>query len=230
MKKFFKKQRELVIIIAYAGLVFVLVYFVILPLISRINTKIDQIQEENIQQEIVRQQIEDLPKIQQQYDVLQKEEGLIDVLLDRNDAVTLIKKLEKLAENSGNKITIAVQDAPVQPVQKSNPKTAAKTNVADSDDITKSLPSTNYMQLKITLDGNYNSIVNFVKLLEKFEYYSDIIGIQIRQNESSGGQTANIGTLNSSNTVSKNGEEIKPTEENKTTLEASLDVVFYTKN
>ena len=114
MKKIFQKQREIIIIFAYVGVVLALIYFIILPLLSKIEGVNNQIQEESMKQEIVKQQLGELPKIQQQYNTLQTNEGAIDVLLDKDKAVALIESLEKLAQDSGNKIEISVQNSQLQ--------------------------------------------------------------------------------------------------------------------
>ena len=95
MKKFFQKQREIITIFIYGCFIVVLIYFVVLPLIVRVNDTRDQIQEEHIKQDIKKQQISELPKMEEQYNMLQNNEKSVDVLLDKNDAVGLIERLEK---------------------------------------------------------------------------------------------------------------------------------------
>ena len=223
MKQVFQKQKEISIIFAYIGVVAVLVYFVILPLLSKIEGINNQIQEESMKQEIVKQQLEELPKIQQQYEALQKNEGFIDVLLDKNNAVTLIEKLENLAQDSGNKIEISIQNS-------SLPENVAvvTTNTNTDDTLIKALPSADYLQLHILLTGDYNKIVNFISRLENMEYYSDITGIEIKQSD----VTDNTGVTNPFNLNSVTDSNKISSESNQGdqgNLEATIDVVFYTK-
>ena len=80
--------------------------------------------------------------------------------------------------------------------------------------------------MKITLAGNFNAIINFIRKLESFEYYGDITGIQIAQSESINSQPSKADPFSVENiNVEKETENLNPE-----TLEASLDVVFYTKN
>jgi len=228
MKNFFQKQREAIVIASFFAIVAILAYFVIFPLLSNINSVEDKIQEEILKQEIVEQQIRDLPKLEEQYSFLLENEKNIDVLLDKNNAVVLIEKLEKLAQESGNKIEISVQEeqaqsAKLQTVQRNSAGLEEKDGKTKT--IKDKLPSADYMQIKVVLDGNYNSIVNFIKKLESFEYYSDIVGIQIGQNESFD-EKAMATDLFSSNDASGDKETENT---NKEELEASLDIVFYTK-
>ncbi len=223
MKNFFKKQREIIIILAYAGIFAGLVYLVILPLLARINSVNDQIQEESMKQEVVRQQLGELPKLQEQYDVLGKDADLVNVLLDKNNAVVLIERLEKIAQDSNNKITISVKNAPVE--QKSMSTTASTT--ASNVTLKNSLPSSDYLEMDITLDGSYNTIMNFVDSLESLEYYADIVGIRIVQKTASS-KSLEYGVANLSVLNSKNNTVISDSAASGD-LEASLDAVFYTK-
>jgi len=220
MKNFFKKQREIITILIYVGVVLVLIYFVILPLLSKIKNINDQIQEGGMKQELVKQQLAELPKIQQQYNVLQKNEGLIDVLLNEEEAVVLIERLEKLAQDSGNKIEISVQNPQLK---KSTATVPGKIN-ADNV-LVSALPSTDYLQMQILLTGDYNKAVDFIGKLENIEYYSDIIGIRIKQGElSSSTGAANPfipGSVVDPQQIS-NGSNLAD-------LKTILDVVFYTK-
>lgn len=226
MKKFFKKQREILTIFAYIGIIASLVCFVIFPLIGKINDVADRIQEESLNQEIAKQRLNEIPKMQQQYQMLEKDERLLDVLLDKNNAVPLIERLEKLAQDSQNKIAISVQEQSAL-VQKNTLKTNKK-NAENEKLIIDSLPSAEYLQMKIVLTGNYDSIVKFLEHLENLDYYSDIIGLDMKKVE-----------------IENEAQEVEPEvsfgsrraypakkENNAQIIEAtraSVDVVFYTK-
>lgn len=216
MNNFFQKKREIIALSFYVCLIVSLVYFVILPILSSINIIRDQIQENALKQEGARKKLSDLPGIQQQYDIIEKDDELANVLLDKDKAVVLIERLEKLAEDSENKITITVQDASTQ-----NTSTPVKLSPADT--LIAALPSSDYLKLKITLNGDYNSIVKFVDMLEKFEYYGDITAIQIdadnQLDESSGQSILDPFSGNSTKSIAQK----------KGGVVASLDIVFYTK-
>jgi len=227
MKKFFQKQREVITILVYVCVIIALIYFVVLPLLARISSTRDQIQEEHMKQDIKQQQISELPKMEEQYNILQSNEKSVDVLLDKNDAVVLIEKLEKLAQDSNNEISISVQDVATQ----KNATVITNSETKTDNELVNDLPSTNYLQMKITLTGDYNTMMNFVHSLESSEYYCDIIAIQINQKEKTN-EVSDIGmkTLaNPSNpNITKNTEETTDSN-NDNKIEASLDVVFYTK-
>lgn len=222
MKNFLNKQREIIALLAYAAVIASLVYLVILPLLDRIRNTNDQIQQEAMKQESMKLHVEQLPKIQNQYETVVNNPDLASALLDRNKAVVLIEKLEKLAENTKNEITITVQE------NASVKKTSTKVAVSAAEALVADLPSSDYLQIKINLTGSYDSIVEFVARLERFEYYSDIVAIQISKEDevaASVSNNSNNGMFGQSAVGS--GEKV-PVPSRSDALTASLDTVFYT--
>ena len=238
MNNFFKKQREVLAILVYVVFIFALVYFVVFPLLAKIGNVKDQIQEEAMNQEISRQQLSELPKIQDQYAVLEKNAASADVLLDKGNAVVLIENLEKLADDSGDKITITVDDQ-----NTATTPVVSQVKNADSNTLVKNLPSANYLQFKIVLNGNFFAISKFVNSLESFNYYSDIIGIEIKKDDAinqSSLAVSDSGVLNPFQATGKvtapgsspsSSVQAVPAPANipSDKLDATLDVVFYTK-
>lgn len=225
MKNFFQKRREIIAICAYFGVVFVVVYFAIMPLMKKIEEKNNEIQEEKINQEIVRKRMEELPGIQKQYEILKSSDDLSGILLDKNNAIVLIEKLEKVAEQTGNTISIEVQDA----VAVDPKKTASKGKVTSDNILVSELPSSDYLQLKIKLNGKYEAILNFIQSLENFEYYGDIIEIQITKDADKVKaqpmqQAADFGVANP---FISNTDTTKIVKIENDKLNASLSVVFY---
>ncbi|EKE20017.1 MAG: hypothetical protein ACD_8C00066G0002 [uncultured bacterium] len=227
MKNFLKQQREVLSLVVYTLVIFVVVYFVIMPLFEKIKTTNDQVQEEILNQEISRKNIEELPKIQKQFESLNQGADLTLVLLDNANAVVLIEKLEKMAEQTNNTISITIEEVSVNDPKKKTPKLKAGEEVP----IASELPSQNYLRLKIVLSGKYGSIVKFIGMIENFEYYADIMGIQIsKNNEESQLQSISSGSgisnpfvleMEKDNLMKKNSENI---------LNASINVAFYLRN
>lgn len=209
MKNLIKKQREILAIFLYIVLILVLVYVVIIPLLQKITYIKDKIQEEQIKQESNRKHLDELPKFKEQYKMLENVD-LEQYLLDKGNAVSLIEKLETLASQTGNKINIAVQEE--------NKNTNVKVKKGEVS-IVSDLPSDKYLQLKITLGGDFNSIMKFIKNLENFDYNSDIIMMDIKNRKI-------ISNLNSGNPFSS-GEQQGNDGDGK--VEAILDTVFYSK-
>jgi len=227
MKNFLNKQREITALLLYVTLIVCLVYFVILPLVGKINSISDQIQQAAMNQESVELHIRQLPKIQKQYQSLQGSGDLSNVLLDENKAVALIEKLEKLAENTNNKIKITVQERIAAPTKKATTKVASLAPKTLVDD----LPSPDYLKMKIALTGDYNSAVTFIDRLEKFEYYADIIGIQINKyddTKESRQALSNSGVFGGPQQPAAVDNVPKAGDAGSNALTFSLDIVFYT--
>ena len=141
----------------------------------------------------------------------------------------MIEKLEKLADETNNKIAISIAEKVEQQ------KIPAKGKTVVDNSIMATLANPNFLQMKISLVGEYNTIMRFVKLLENFEYYNDVVAIQIVQDDSAGSiakqNSANIGMLASpfdTSTV-KTGEINEEIKDEGKKLKASLDTVFYVK-
>lgn len=225
-----EKKREIVLVVAFLVIIFVVVYLAIFPLMRKIESTNNEIQQEKIKQEIVRKNLEELPRIQEQYKKLQASNDLSEVLLNKDKAVVLIEKLEKLAQQTDNLISIEVQDTAVV-----DPKKAAAKNKAATETILiNELPSSEYLQLKIKLTGKYSSIVGFMKSLENFEYYCDIVGIQLSKEKSDQSKSlqsvADFGVTSPFAQGSASKSATKPGRVATDGLNASFDVFFYTKN
>ena len=70
----------------------------------------DNAQRDILDHDIVRQRVNEIPRMQQQYQLVEKNENILDVLLDENEAVQLIEELEKIAQDSQNTIVITMQE------------------------------------------------------------------------------------------------------------------------
>lgn len=224
MKNFIQKQKELVVISAYIMVIIMLIYFVVVPLVSKINETNDQIQKERINQNMIEQKIAELPKIQQQYNTILEKENIIDVFLDKNEEVGLIEKIEKLAQDTDNKIEISVQSNQPQTKNTDNKK---KKKVEET--LVSKLPSTDYLQMQIILNGSYNDMLNFIRRLENMENYSDIIKIKIEQTDSNAITNSNFGSANPFVQAPSTDSEDTANSVIEKDLKTTMDIVFYTK-
>ena len=225
MKKFFQKQREVLTVVAYVGFVVLLVCFVIFPLLKKISNVADNAQRDILDHDIVRQRVNEIPRMQQQYQLVEKNENILDVLLDENEAVQLIEELEKIAQDSQNTIVITMQE------QDTGMKMldTTKNKKDEEKTVLGSLPSQEYLQMKIELKGDYNSIIKFIDFLENLEYYCDIVAIQMRNADSGeyNRRSELVDPFEESDPSSSQPEESQDIKKN---IECIIDVVFYTKN
>ncbi len=235
MKKFLKTQREIIALALFFLIVGVLAALVILPLLRKITAIKDEIEQGAIKQNITNQRLFDLPKIGKQYTEINNQQDKINILLDKQQAVALIERLEKLAQETNNTIAITIQDAPQQKNLPIAPVAAPGTAPVSDNALLDSLPSKDYLKLTIMLTGDYNGLFKFISSLESLEYYSDITLINISHLidnadantvTSSGGS----GVLNPFNPKDVS-TSVTPAPAKKigNKLSASLEVVFYSK-
>lgn len=225
MKKFWKKHRITVAPALYVLIMGALFYFVIKPLLNRIDSSADKIQEIIINQENKEKRLGELPKLKEQFGLVEKKEGELIPLLLEDKAVGLIEKLEKIAEDSGNKITIEMQDNKMKGA--AGKKTESVKKEAGKDDLRSDLPSSDYLEMKIKLSGNYNNFVKFVEKIEAVEFYSDIVSINIVP----GGDLFSNHSTGNSIFTSANTDQTKkePEKENnkEARLDSIIDIMFY---
>jgi len=239
MKTFFKKQKELIAFVVYACIIGSIGYGVVRPLLVKINMRRDQIQEEIATQEDQKKQIAALPSIKQQYLSVKDRGDTLDVLLDTNDAVTLIEQVEQLAQNTNNTVKISIsqndpdsREALIAQKEAANQKQPGDTGGS----IAGTLLSKKYLEMNITLGGQYNDVANFIKKLENMQYYSDIISIDLKQDASvtnTAAQGSGIANANpfASQTGGQNNNTAPqaPPPSSGQKLIATLDAVFYLK-
>jgi F0F1-type ATP synthase membrane subunit b/b' len=243
MKNFLKKWRELLTLIVFFLTAGSFVYFLLMPIYNNIVSRRDQIQEELASQELQEKKLSEIPKIKQQYDWLKNEENKLNVLLKKEDAVVLIEKLEKIAENTNNEIKIEVVENK-QPDKKTTAAVATqddvespKTNTGikavkpkeEDKTILGNLPSKDYLEMKIILTGDYNSILRFLKNLEKMEYYNDVISFQFKlKNDLKIGSSFQSGVTPFSSSVETGSTaDIEGSTDTGKKIEANFDTLFY---
>ena len=225
MKKILKTQRELIAAILFFVVIGLLIKIVIVPLIDRISGIKTEIEESNIKQALKKQRLDELPKIRQQYSAITDKNGNLDLLLDKDQAVSAIERMEKLAQDTNNEITISISDS-------DQSKPAAPKGKDAQISLAESLPSSDYLKFKITLLGNYEGLYKFISSLESLEFYSDIISINIGQPSATGSDSAktrNGDVLNPFSSVASSPVVNTQPQPNTDALSTSLEVAFYTK-
>lgn len=229
MKKFLKAKKEIIAIVLFVGLIGSLHYFVVLPILGKITTIKDVIVENKLKQDLKKQRLGELSKISQQYEEAGRQQAKLDILLDKQQAVVLIERLEKLAKDTDNKIVISIQEELQQ--QKKVAEVVTTKNASSEKDLLDLLPVKDYLKLKITLAGDYNGAFNFISSLETLEYYSDIVELSVGPwagKEPTNVSNSSSGLLNPfSSQVSR--VQVATAKDSSNELETVLGVVFYSK-
>ena len=228
MKKFLKNQRELIALAIFLLVLAGIVQFAAFPLLAKITAIKDEIEAGNITQSVKKQRLDELPKMKQQYEQIKDEQKQLDVLLGKEQTMVLIEKLEKIAQDTNNTIAIIIQEDSAQ--GKVDPVVAV---------LVDGLPSKDFLNLKISLTGDYDGVFKFISSLETLQYYCDIIGVNFsHQVESSSNQTASVlnnsGALDPFNAPSSVGKIVvgkTPTvvAKNMPKLSSTLNLVCYLK-
>jgi hypothetical protein len=147
-----------------------------------------------------------VPTIEKDYQKYKESEGMLNGLMESSKEVDFIKELEKLAEETNNKVEFKIQEEKKNEVRKKEADAGIKDKLAY-----KSL-----LSMQIAIEGDYGQLINFIHRLENYKSYVNIISIR---------------TEKITQEVEKNGTVGNDTEdeevEKKQILNSILDIVVY---
>lgn len=146
--------------------------FVISPLVAKIEEKSDNIQRKTIDNELGQSRISRIPEMEQAIGSFEEKRDYVDVVLSSDREIDFIKRLEALADETGNEINLKISDN----VALAQKQSASKKEKVE-EDIKTILPNDNYLSMQITLRGDYSGLLNFIHKLENFHYLLDVISI-----------------------------------------------------
>ncbi|PJA87153.1 MAG: hypothetical protein CO141_00925 [Candidatus Moranbacteria bacterium CG_4_9_14_3_um_filter_42_9] len=216
MKDFWKKYKFWINIVSYALLLAALSFFIIKPLLSGIREKSDAIEKVKIDNQISQERIAKLPEMGEMRAVFNQEKKNLNVVLEQNNSVDFIKRLELLAQETGNIISLKIDD--VSTAAKDGASSKAKKPKKDDESIVSGLPSDKYLFIEITLEGKYENFIQFLYKLENFDYYVNVLSLSLVKEEvdqSADGSGANL----------KKAENIQP----ENILVSTLSIAVYIK-
>jgi Na+-translocating ferredoxin:NAD+ oxidoreductase RnfG subunit len=226
MKSIWINHKLKIILAIYVIVAAVFVRFVAIPLVENIKNKSDEIQEKIIDGQINQTRLSKVGQMEDDFNVYETKKESLNVILDTRDEVEFIKELEAMAQDTGNTISLDVQDNPA-----SSPKaTAAKKK---DEGIIDKLSYKDYVSMEITLKGNYTGLVNFIQKLENFRYYVNIVSLslnketQTEDNTPSPAAPSSLGVF--SPIISNPSAPQKIERKEKEILKSVLDVIIYTK-
>lgn len=214
MKEFWTKNKLAIVIAVFAMIVVPGSYFSAKFLLGKIVDTSDRIQEGIIDDQLQRSKIDDIPRMEEISKNLSDNRDVMETMIEESMEVDFIKSLEALADDTGNEITLSVDDP-------EKDKAAQKTTANSKDKqaekgIKESLSHSKFISLDITISGSYESMVDFVHKLENGKYYVNVISIESRKNQSESG-IANqgsggifIGSVSDSRSESSSSDSGKP--------------------
>lgn len=220
MKPFLKKYKIIIAVATFILATGAVFYLVAKPLFKAINSKNTKIQETLADQESKKERLEELPRLREQFEMVENEEGKMIELFGEDRAVELIEKMEKTAETTGNKIAIEV---PGEKDKTGRPK--AKVSKEESELHTK-LPGKDYLEMIVKLEGDYNQLLNFLEKIEEAELYSDVISLEISAKQEAPSGSSELGVVYPAS-GSKAGQERAVAGE--PALASAIGIVFYVK-
>lgn len=181
MKNFWEKYKEFVVVSAYIFFVVCLILFAIKPLFLSIDEKINYIGEQKANQEIKQKKIDELPSIKKKVDIIEQKKSQLDVFIDAEYALPLIEELEKLAQQTGNKINIEVKDNDSE--KKRKEKARNGTGDKESESLLDNFSEKDFITLDLKLEGDFEGIMIFLNKLENMKYFSDVISLYISKKQ-----------------------------------------------
>jgi len=213
MKDFWKKYKLWLSIAIYLSAVAVLFLFVVMPLLGAIQKKSDEIQKIKIDTQISQGRIDKLPEMRELHAILDQEKNSLNVILDQNNSVDFIKKLELLAQETGNKISLKIDDNST--VAKSSKDSKDKKTV---EGVASSLPSDNYLSMEITLEGKYENFASFLHKIENLDYYVNVLSLSLIKE-----------TVEQESSYNEAGLKKETDADQKSILVSKLNIIVYRK-
>jgi hypothetical protein len=172
MNAIWKKYNIPLNIAGFLAVLVLVLFFAILPLQKSIQKNSDEIQMKIIDDNISKSRISKIPEMEKVEASFAENKENLNIILNSNNEVDFIKKIEALAEETGNKIDLTIDD----PASK-NQKPAAVSK--DQADIKNNLPYSKYLSIQINLEGDYAGTLNFIHKLENMNYYVNIISLNM---------------------------------------------------
>lgn len=221
MKNFWKKYKTYLAISIYLIIIGLVGFFVAYPVMRSIRDKSDKIQQKIAMQERRKEKLLELSSMRSQFEEAKKQEEKINISLNKDNVVVLIEKLEKISEETGNKIKMELSNNEQDSKKNNNP---VKKSNEEKDSLIEDLPSDKYVKIKIILSGRYENFLNFLNKIENMEFYSDVVSIAIKR-ASENGPGLSTNPFAKTNTLN-----IENVPEDKDAIISQIEAVFYLEN
>lgn len=229
MKKIWKSHKIKIIALAYLLISAALMYFTVVFMMRRIIIKSDEIQALILDREIENSRIGAISRMEGDYTYSEENKKMLEVMLSREEGVDFIKKMENIAQETGNSISFSVDEMGNKDAK---PKVVTKKDAPKEKTIKEALAYANYISIQIDLKGDYVGFISFLNKLENTRNYVNIVSIGSKvEKESEDGSgnknSSDIGVFTPTSAVSKDEKQGEKKEKN--ILHSVIDVVVYTK-
>jgi len=240
-----KKYVSFIILFSLLLLISGVVWFGIIPLKQSTVDKARGIQEFYAREENQKKQMDQLPKLENQYTTITRNESTLDILLREDQVVDFIKTLEEIASEMNVQMTITSEaNGQIIESKKIPAKTVSSTTgdagSATSTNNTKSkavnilddIPYDRYLRLTIKAEGRYTNIVGFLQKVETLPIGLDVVGMEMKKVDVTKKTTAPQGTnsnpfsfVGSGDTASLPPSDISTSD----LLEGTFEILIYMK-
>jgi hypothetical protein len=198
-------------------LIFVMGVVLVLRLaIKKLDDNSIAIQKKMVELGIERDKIKELPK--EQFTKVNVHEDELNVLFSEDNIVALVQAIERIAEETGNIISISVKED-----SRVTKKVTAKKDVENqkASKLLDGFSEEEYFKIDIDVTGNYGGLIKFLDKFNSLDYYNSIVSFNITSREEEQkiiGRSINI-DLNKDDEISE--------DYNKLILESEISAVFY---
>ena len=226
MEEIWKKYKEIVVLFAYMALLAAMYIFVVKPLFLAIEEKKNYSEKMAVDQEIAQKKINDIPEIKEKMEAVNRMREELDVFFNQENALSLIERLESLSVETGNDITIEIIAENGSQTKSDVKKIKGKETVG----VVADLPGENFLMMRLSLVGGFDSTLDFMRRLENMNYFSDVISLKMSSYDKSSSisSSGSVGAIFGGDTVGKTEEaEYSNVDKYENPLRVVLEVVFY---
>jgi hypothetical protein len=233
MDIFSKKYKGFLILAALLALFGAVSFLGIRYLMKEMRTNNENIKKEIINQEEREKRLAEAPCLRDQFEIIEKENDKFEVILSQNQIITLIKKIEVIAEETGNEMTIENMEIKNEESEKEAVKKGGGKSKESEKELLTELTG-DYASMEIKLRGSYNNALNFIEKMENMSYCADIISLQMLAEKDEAASQASGAFLSvspfaerSSATKSRTSEIKLREETGEAIINSVLDAVVY---
>lgn len=194
MSTFWKHYRNGVTAFLIVAGVFLIIYFGVIPLYSKITEKVDAIQRKVADREMNGELVLRLPALHQEAERVSMDMQKLNSPINKDEIISLVESIEALARDTGNEITIETQSEGVTVAVRPDPKKTkadqkSKEKEKEVAGLRDQLPSDKFLEIDIKLTGSYRNVVYFLHRLETMPRLTDVLAIQAEPFSEKSGQT-----------------------------------------
>jgi len=219
MKSFLTKNEILLSVIVFCLFWIGIFSLVIYPMTSKMISNAEEIESQRVQEELNKEKVLKIPEIEDKMKAFNNEKANIEMILEPEKEIDFINSLEAIAAETGNKLTLKVDDK----IQTLKQKDGAAEDTGDTakTDILSNLPYNNFFTMEMTIEGRYDSFLNFLNELENLNVSVNMVSLNVAKNTNLAGISSPEAMANNQNQPAVQGGE---------TLKSILNLVIYVRN